>query len=63
MRGEPGKGKSGGPFQNTVADRTEGFLFQLYTNRSLFLKVQLYCKLSLLIEKCYAVTFQGRLVK
>lgn len=32
MRGEPGKGKSGGPFQNTVADRTEGFLFQLYTN-------------------------------
>lgn len=61
--GEPGKGKSGGPFQSSVSDRTEGFLFQMYTNQSLFLKVQLYCKLSLLIEKRYVVTFQGRVIK
>lgn len=35
----------------------------MYTTQSLFLKVQLYCKLSLLIEKCYVVTFQGRVIK
>lgn len=60
MGGEPGKGKSGGPFQNSVSDQTEGFLFQMYTNRNLFLIVQLYCKLSLLTEKCYVVTFLGK---
>lgn len=60
MGGEPGKGKSGGPFQNSVSDQTKGFLFQMYTNRNLFLIVQLYCKLSLLFEKCYVVTFQGK---
>jgi len=61
--GEPGEGKSGGLFQNSMSDRTEGFLFQTYTNRSLFLRVQLYCKPSLLTEKCYVATFQGRVIK
>lgn len=50
-------------FRTLVSARTEGFLFQMYTNLSLFLKVQLYCKLSLLNEKCYVVTFWGRVIK
>lgn len=47
----------------TLSDRTEGFLFlPMCMNKFIFIST-IYCKLSLLTEKCHLITFREKVIK